>query len=196
MHVHDGFYLRMGIGLGGGSFAGSVTSSDSTLDGAGIEGKGLTIPIELSLGGTLGSGFVLGVSSFGDATPAPHDTVKNYGQQVEGDAGTIIVSAIGPFVDYYFDPTAGLHAQAGIGYAAVTAQKGSGSPEIPGDDYAGSGYLATLGFGWESWIGEQWSAGILGRVQYGAASLKASGSSDTADVKILLPTLLATFTYH
>lgn len=90
----------------------------------------------------------------------------------------------------------GLHAEAGIAFAAVAEAKGKDTPAIPDHDYAGTGWLATLGFGWESWIGEQWSAGILGRIQYGGASLDADSGGGSVGIHYLFPTVLGTFTYH
>jgi hypothetical protein len=52
------------------------------------------------------------------------------------------------------------------------------------------------GFGWESWIGPQWSAGVLARVQYGELSLKSETTSDTLRTAFLVAGALATFTYH
>lgn len=189
----------MGIGLGGGSFAGNLKSGTASADGAGVDGKGFAIPVEFSLGGTVAPGLVLGIGSLGAVIPSPHDRGKNFGQTYESDAGSVVLSTIGPVVDYYFDPKAGLHAQAGIAYAVVAAGKSTDSGaavRIPDQDFSGSGWSAMLGFGWESWIGEQWSAGVLGRIQYGGASLDAATGGDSISLHFLLPAVLATFTYH
>lgn len=198
-HRHDGFYLRFGIGAGGGSFAGSVSSRDVRTDGAGIDGRGLTIPVELAVGATVLPGLVVGVGSLGSVFPAPHDRMKNYGVTAEGDAGSMILSTLGPIVDYYIFTTGGWHVQAGFAYALAIAAKGADNAAdtpIPSDNYSGNGWSAMLGAGWDAWIGAQWSLGVLARVQYGHAHLSTTSASDAVSTNFLLPTLLATITYH
>jgi hypothetical protein len=199
VRTHDGFYLRMGIGVGGGSYAGTLKSSDQLFDGAGVDGKGFTIPVELSVGWTVAPGLVIGPGIFGASMPSPRDRAKNYGATVEADAGSVVFSSLGPFADYYFDPRQGLHVQGGIAYAVAVAGKSTDSSaayKIPSSDYSGSGWSAMLGFGWETWVGDQWSIGVLGRLQYGHVSLDASEGHDSVSMAFLLPTVLATFTYH
>lgn len=197
IRTHDGFYFRFGLGIGGGSYAGRVHSSDPTADGAGIDARGVAIPLELSFGGTPVRGLVLGGGIFGATIPSPTTRLKNFGLTEQSDSGSVVLSSIGPFVDYYFDPQQGFHAEAAIAYAAATAAKSTASGvQIPDKDYSGSGWALMLGGGWESWVGEQWSVGVLGRLQYGHVSLDAKSGGDKADVNALFLALLATLTYH
>jgi hypothetical protein len=194
---HDGFYLRLGVGAGGGSFAGTINSPGTALtDGAGVDGKGVTIPVELAIGGTIAPGLVIGGGSFGALMPAPSARMKNYGREMESSAGTMILSSIGPFVDYYFAPNQGFHAQAGIAFAVVAASKSPDDGALMRQNYSGTGWSTMLGVGYDTWVSEQWSCGVLGRIQYGAASLDADQGTSGADLRFLFPTLLATFTYH
>jgi hypothetical protein len=62
-----------------------------------------------------------------------------------------------------------------------------------------NGFVASLGFGHEWWIGEQWGLGILGRVQYAHLSDEVTTSiGDDAKVNLStwIPSLLMSATYH
>ncbi len=197
--THDGFYFRAGIGAGGGSLAGSIADSDPAWDGAGVGAKGVAIPVELSFGGTVAPGLVIGGGSFGAVLPAPDATANNYGAELEGSGGAVTLSSIGPFVDYYFDPSQGLHAQAGIAFAVVAAARGDdpgANLQLPPDDYSGTGWSSMAGLGWEAWVGEQSSLGVLGRIQFGGATLQSNDSDASVDANFLFLSMLATYTYH
>ena len=159
----------------------------------------IAIPVELAIGGTPAPGLVLGIGSYGVVWPAPHDKLKNYGQSFESDAGPILLSSLGPFLDYYVNPSQGLHAQVAATFVNATAAKSRDSQaakRIPAQDLTGTGWSLVGGFGWESWIGEQWSAGILGRVQYGHATLKGTDSRNELSASFLVLGAIASFTYH
>ncbi|WP_207750261.1 hypothetical protein, partial [Clostridioides difficile] len=59
----------------------------------------------------------------------------------------------------------------------------------------GVGYM--VGAGYEAWVGEQWSLGVLFRLQYATPSLKADdGSTASVDTKSFVPAVLIGVTYH
>jgi hypothetical protein len=195
VHVHDGFYLRLGIGLGGASFAGEISSPDPIVDGAGFESRAVAVPIEVAIGGTPVPGLVVGLGSYASVWPSPRDKFKNYGQVLNADGGSFTVASSGPFADWYFRPEQGLHAQAAITFATATMAK-SVDTYLPWRDFSGSGWALMTGFGWESWIGDQWSAGILGRVQYGQVLLKSSDGVEKMPTAFAVIGVMASFTYH
>ena len=61
-----------------------------------------------------------------------------------------------------------------------------------------SGSLASvgivLGAGYEWWVEDQWSLGVLGRVQYAHLSWSGAGTEETDSV--LAPGLLMSATFH
>jgi hypothetical protein len=198
-HRHNGFYLRFGLGLGGASSAADAVSTSPAINGGGVDVESFAVPLELAIGGTPAPGLVIGVGSYGSIWPTPHATLKNFGRSLESDAGPVVVSSLGPFVDYYFDPEKGLHAQFGAAFASASAAKSTDSGaavRVPSEDLSGSGWSAMAGFGWENWIGQEWSAGILGRLQYGEIALKDPHSSDEMPTRFLVIGALATITYH
>jgi hypothetical protein len=180
----------MGIGLG---YATGTAEPD--FSGAPeIDLSGLAIPVELSLGGTVGRGVVLGVGSFGASIPTlTLETSSDFGDlETETDA---VLSTIGPFIDVYPNPEQGLHIQAGVAYAVIAASEDD--DELLGDDYAGGGFALMAGVGYEWWVGEQWSVGVLGRIQYASATLEAdSGDLPDSDVSLIVPAALFTATLH
>ena len=186
--VHDGFYFRGGLGVGS-IVSGSVQPPRDPNE---VSVSGVGPAVELAFGGTLPSGFVLGGGIYGVSVPSPSYSQKG----VSVDGGSAVISSIGPFVDWYVDPANGFHVQAAIGYAVISAAKGNGTPSFPPNDTSGSGYSLSLGVGYEWWIGEQWSFGLLARVQHVSGSVKASVDTDTTSVTVTVPALLATFTYQ
>lgn len=151
VRLHDGFYLRMGIGYGSGSVksTGKLGESDVT---AKYTGSGASY--ELMLGGTLGSGFVLGGGFVGQDISDPKLSVEISG----GGSGSGVISnqslgvvVLGPMIDWFPDPHGGGH---------IGAMLGIGSIGLRGDDdKASSGTGGSLWGGYDFWVGQQWSLG-------------------------------------
>ncbi len=167
--THDGFYARIGVGP---SFAiaklFSATDSDST---------GLAVSTELSVGTTIRPRLVLGVGTFPMVSPAPdYDGI---------DAGGQHVSATGPFVDYYFSSSGGLHVQGGL---LLTVGYLDGSDDRAGN--VGMGYGGMVGVGYDRYVSDHWSLG--GSVRLTAYRLYGVDDS----IRIATPAALLTLTYH
>lgn len=184
--THDGFYLRMGIGLGylsakdklEFSFGNATSSGDATISGTGVSG-------EFALGGTVAPGLVLGGASQFGVFPKPK--VSSGGQSVTADNG-VVLSSLGLLLDYYIDPKDGFHIQGLVGYATLQSTNSSNNSKTP------SGLALSAGVGKEWWVGDEWSVGILGRVQY--VNAKADYGLATETITAIVPAVMATFTYH
>jgi hypothetical protein len=200
VHEHDGFYFRFALGGAGLSFAGdNVKSDQQQIDGASLDGKGFAIPVHIALGGTVAPGLVLGGAIVGAQAATPQFSLRNYGQELTGDLGTITISSLGPFVDYYFNPKNGLHALAAVSYLTASVAEGSPTTDglhVPAKDLSGTGFSLAAGIGYEWWVGEQWSLGALAAVQYGSATVKSSNDDFEAKLAFLLPGVLGTVTFH
>lgn len=177
-HLHDGFYLRLsgGFGFGSDSLKSHLISSGS-MDGFATAG-------EIMIGGTPGAGVVVGGAVQTATIYSPTSKVND--QSVKGPH-QLALFAFGPFVDWYVNPHRGLHLQAFVGLSALGADASKGS-EDPG------GLAFSLGVGYEWWVGEQWSMGILGRFLYSADTWKSSSVDETHSV--VVPSALFTATYH
>lgn len=205
IHLHDGFYLRLGIGLG---YTYASTKVESDYGDGELSVTGVGIAEEISFGGNIAPGLVLGGGIFAVGLPnAKGKDVEFEGESYDGEFkwDSVILGVVGPFIDYYFDPTQGTHFQAAVGIATMQTSDGKvesdiGSMDIDGE--SGTGFGAMLGIGMESWAGEQWSIGGLLRVLVTNATIEAPlpgfGSSRDADWKALAftPSLLFTATYH
>jgi hypothetical protein len=164
---HDGFYLRMALG------AGPVFSS---------EASGVGIPSELAFGETPAKGLVLGVGNYGVVIPKP---------ETDRGAGQLAFNAWGPFVDYYFDPELGAHVQASVMFVF-----GLSSRKDDVEAAYGPGYGSMLGGGYEWWVAEQWSLGVLLRATYYSVTLKGQDSGTKLDVQGFVPSISFAATYH
>jgi hypothetical protein len=177
-------------------FEGGSITPPRTSTGVDVSGAGPSL--ELAFGGTPYEGLVVGGGIYGMSAPGPSYSANG----VSLSGGSAVVSSIGPFADWYIDPRQGFHVQAAIGPAALTAAKGTPteiagtSYTFPSEDQAGNGISLLAGAGYEWWIGDQLSFGVLARIQYVSGSVKASGDSTSTGVSVFMPALLGSITYH
>ena len=166
---HDGFYLRLGMG---GGYAVATLSS-----GTDSSSHAPNIATEVAAGWTLRPGLVLGLGTFPMVVLKPtYDGA---------DAGGQHVSGTGPFVDYYMDPGKGLHFQGGLlfsaGYLDGSSQRAS---------KVGFGYGLMLGAGYDLFVSDEWSVGLLARV----TAYRLYGVDDR--IRLVSPSLLLTSTFN
>ena len=178
---HDGFYLQLQAGPG---YLMSTAKSD--VPGYGevkIKYKGLALDTALLIGGSPKPGLVIGGALTNDYVPSPKAEMDNNSATLE-DVNLYLVG-FGPFVDFYPDPTSGLHFQAMLGVGALEA---SYQGDAGGSDP--TGLFMSLGGGYDFWVGDSTAIGVMGRLAY--APLKLN------DVKYntVSPALLATFTFN
>jgi hypothetical protein len=136
--------------------------------------SGFAEQFELAIGGTPTPGFVLGgcihsaLLSGMDAKPtSSSETVP---------AGTMWLSLIGPFADFYPDPRGGFHLQGALGPTLFNFSNGSLRNKcsggtcmdvaFPATTYSGTGFGAALGVGLEGYVSRHWNLGGLLRFQY------------------------------
>lgn len=179
---HDGFYLRLGAGLGYsiGKAKPDRGAGDATASGA-------AAATEVAVGGTVAPGLVIGGGSYSLILPSPKYDVDG----TKADGGTHHVGGLGPFVDYYVNPKEGLHAQAALLLAYMVVDKTDHS-----EGASGPGFGGMLGVGYEVWLGEQWSLGPLFRVTYHSATAEQTNSDIKTKISLFTPTLLLGVTYH
>jgi hypothetical protein len=199
-HRHDGFYLRLGIG--GGFLLGDVVEEKSSfaISGEAVPGKvtGFAVASELALGGSVAKGLVLGGGIYESTIPNPSYDASFYNgaQLVQASSGgTISGTMVGPFLDWYFDPTAGGHVQVAFGWGFISAAQASGGGAYP-RDRDGFGTGAMLGGGYELWVGEQFSLGLLGRLHHFGGKLCDLYCGHENHLTANVIALLLTATYH
>lgn len=180
--THDG--LHVVIGVGPSYFTASVSLDpareglpDSSISALGVGGM-------LLIGGTVAPGLVVGGGTMGAHHVSPTISVGDLEADTDGD---ISANLIGPYVDYYLYPDKGFHVMAMLGLGTME----DGDDDT--DDLAlGFGLAGGLGHNW--WVADQWSVGILGRMQ--VMFLSASTAGPDVNYTTVIPAIMATVTYH
>lgn len=193
VRTHDGFQLRMGLGVSRLNDTISQTSAPG-LGGASVvasgKARGTGLALEVMLGGNVSSQVVLG----GGVTFASveHPTIDG------GDTAKVTINygLIGPYVDWYPDPKGGFHVLLQAGVAMVDVQPDV-SFDSSSESTSSSGVGVAPAIGYEWWIGEQWSFGVVGRITFlEATSNRRAFTNVDEKHSIVAPSLLATFVYH
>jgi hypothetical protein len=179
-HVHDGFYVRMSVGLG--SLAG--TFDDERPENYDLDLDGLALAFDALVGGSPSPGITVGGALLTNA--APSASASRAGLD-NGDRG-VGVALIGPFVDGFFDPKRGLHLGGMVGLASIDVEDDTSRDDLRRT--GGAGGAAWIGY--DFWVASQWSTGVQFRVA-GALTREKDGDVDASAVTT---TLMFTTLYH
>jgi hypothetical protein len=179
-HLHDGFYLRLALGVG---YISAATKNDSSLTGWGVAP-------DIWMGGSPIPGLAIGVTFNGVSSASPHADIAAADSggvgHVSGDIhGSLTYSVFGLVADIYPMPRAGLHFMAGVNYSVLKLDPDNG---VEVDAASGVGLVGGVGYEW--WIARDWSVGPLARLHW------ASVSDDVDTFTLLSPVILLGFTYH
>jgi len=196
VHEHDGFFFRIGLGIG--YYIGKGKPEEvAGITPPDFDAKGIAIPGDLSFGGTVAPGLVIGGGSFGNFIPAPKFKADGGTEQ---DGGAMSITGIGPFVNYYLNPKEGLHLDAALllVLASIAEKENTTAGVTTKTPKAGGiGFGAALGAGYDFWIGEQWSLGVLARVTYFTSKVTYDTTGDPkATFSGFIPGILFAATYH
>jgi hypothetical protein len=93
---------------------------------------------------------------------------------------------VGAFIDYYNNPESGLHILGEVAYGQVEADAAFNFQM----NFKGVVLGAGLGYDW--WVSDSWSLGILGRFSFSPLRRDEYNSSN----QLYLPSLAFTATYH
>jgi hypothetical protein len=176
VRTHDGFHFQLTGGLGFYSSSGSAPANQDF--------SGMTFPGSLLLGGTLMRHLVVGGGLYLDYAPGP--TYEQNGTEVPNAISSQFILGLGVYADYYLDPEKnGLHIQGFAGWGGLET---SFMGNVGGSDP--TGLVAAGGVGYEWWLSDQWSWGVMGRLLY--APLDLNGTSFST----IEPAVVATLTWH
>lgn len=197
--THDGFYLRFASGFG--VYDELARSEDvERFDGrVRMKARGFAVVREFAAGGTPYPGLVIGGGVYGVAVVTSSVTTNRDEEDLDLSEDVAPesrdLSIIGVFVDRYFVPTFGLHVQAALGIANQYGVSVNGRPFNQGQ-YSPFGPGAILGVGYETWLTDEWSLGVLAR--FGASMLFGKDAQGTRWVHYVtsVPSFLMTVTYH
>ena len=197
--THDGFYLRLGFGIG---YARDSFSSNNSPEFFGsVDGtvQGATTGLEFAIGGTFGRGVVVGGGFYveGIWTPQALDVSDDVIQGGDVEFDSTSAGIVGPFIDWYFDPTGGFHAQAaaGLGFVKTSSSTENSAGLVRSHSASGTGFIVGVGHDW--WVNDEWSLGVLGRAMFVfARGNETDGEASWKHRAIVAPTLLFVSTYH
>jgi hypothetical protein len=108
----------------------------------------------------------------------------------DDDSVKLTLLRVGPFLDWYPDPTRGFHTQVGIGFSALVESDTRGNAIKP----ASVGAAASFALGYEWFLASQFSLGVLARVALGAAARSPSTGEERTFFEV--PELALTSTYQ
>jgi hypothetical protein len=157
VHEHDGFYLRLATGFGG--YNETITAEDADES---TTVSGMSNVSELAIGGALRPGVILGGGVWTSSVMSSDRHVRGMDPPDEVLGGSGNFTLVGPFVDWYFDARRGLHLQGAVGFATVRGWDLPEAQDNPDAVSVGGGLM--VGFGYEWWVSNQWSVGVLGRL--------------------------------
>ena len=103
-------------------------------------------------------------------------------------------SVIGPWMDYYFNAHRGLHMPASVGLAVVRGLDAEGVRFNRDNTAFGAGFL--IGVGYEWWVSDEWSVGVLGRLAGIVATNKDDDGRRWIHAIGSAPSVLFTATYN
>lgn len=159
--THDGFYLRLALGLGG---LGMSRDVDARIGGTAFStGEssvgGFTLHNEVTVGGTPTDGLVLGGSILSYIVGSSEIKAAD-GSTRELDSALRFV-VIGPSVDWFPVADAGFHLGGTFGIAGAWAKL---PEEEPFENVGGAGGALSLLVGYDWWVAREWSLGALVRL--------------------------------
>ena len=174
--THDGFHFQLQGGLG-------YYSSSADAGGIDQSFSGVTLPGAILMGGTIGN-IAVGGGLVLDYAPSPG--YSQNGMDVELNDVSQFIVGLGLYGDYYIDPTKnGLHITGFVGWGGLET---SSSGNVGGSDP--TGLVTYVGAGYEVWISDQWSAGVMGRLLYAPLSINDVGYTT------IEPSVVGTITWH
>jgi hypothetical protein len=169
-HYHDGFYTRLGVGLGHLWSTAKVDVADlGETATASLSGTGMML--DLAIGGTPAPGLVIGGALLLQDSFEPSVSFKGplTGTQQQSTAknDSLGFVLIGPMIDGFPDTDGGLHVGGSVGAAVL------GLADNQGNAAKGLGLSAWVGYLW--WVSSQWSIG-------GTARFTVAGTGRDLDI--------------
>jgi hypothetical protein len=181
-HRHDGFMLRLSIGLG----FGAVSGSDQVLTHDDIALTGLGLHTELAIGGALTDNLILNADLFQTTIFNPKVEVDGHdvgdAKDLDEDIGVgedTDLGGIGVGITYYIMP-ANVYVAGSVGIGQVFFVDGSGNRD--GSDV---GFAADLMVGKEWWVGLDWGIGVAGQFVLIAAKDEILGNVTGIDFGVM-----------
>jgi hypothetical protein len=179
---HDGFFLRLAIGAGGGG----LTGDDFVDSGAEVSVAGAGLSTDIAIGGALVENLILHADIYQMTLFNP--TVSRDGNEVgdaddvgdeEGVGQDIRMAGLGIGVTYYFMPiNLYLSGSVGLGQAVFEGDHGDTEGSEPG-------FGGNLMVGKEWWVGADWGIGAAAQLLFIAVEDEVLGDITGMSVSLL-----------
>jgi hypothetical protein len=171
--LHDGFYLRFGLGFGtvGAtvSYAPENAFAEKSISGFGAG-------FHLMIGGSPADGLAIGFALLGMAAGEAEEETEAEGVPVTREV-PLNLSIGGLFVDGFPDPKGGFNVGGTVGIAAVSTTDDNADYNVKTGGLGGAAWL-----GYTAWVGEEWSVGAL--LWLAGASTSADRSTDVEGIEV------------
>jgi hypothetical protein len=181
-YVHDGVFLRAGVGPGLFQAWSGSSADQRTFNGG-------TVSIDAAVGGAPARGFILGAEFQTERvfSLSSTDRIVNGNEPDLGNT-RFSTNSLAIFLDGYPDPTEGLHflGSIGVGWLDVA----------PGSSPSPTGLLLSLGTGYEWFVGPNLSLGVLLRGNLGILGVNETSAPSSTSVTTFVPSFLAVVTYN
>ena len=170
-HLHDGFYMRLTMGLAYLSAKYSEAGQDATISGSGMAmafAFGVSVTPNLVLYGE----FLVTVAM--DPTLEVAGTSQHLGFDVN-------LFGIGPGVAYYLEPL-NMYFSGTLAFSQLTASRSSSSSSSSNDstDVTEMGIGAGFMVGKEWWVSHDWGLGVAGLLHLASMKMKYVDTRMTA----------------
>jgi hypothetical protein len=164
-HVHEGFYLRVNLGVG-------ALGNSYDLGQVSAESHGGTLALDVLVGGTPAKGLAIGGALLNEAGVS--HGVEQDGRSLSDT--NVRFSLLGAFVDGFFDPKGGFHLGGAVGLAAL----GVGDLKTEGEAETLTGVGGAAWAGYDAWVADEWAVGGLIRAGGGITQKKNDAGDITA----------------
>lgn len=183
VHEHEGFFLRLGIGVG-------YTSMSAEEDGDDAEVRGTGGAFLIALGGNISQNLILYGELLGDVAIDP--TVEFNGMEFDTENVNAGVFGVGVGLAYYLPSNVYFSGTLAAAQLSIQADEdGDGDTEEVGETDFGPAFSAQIGKEW--WVSDNWGLGLAGQLVFG--SMKDSGGSDDVTWTTTAFALLFSATY-
>lgn len=178
----------MGVGFGASTDVISTTGSQgdrSDVTGMGTAGDialGLPVTPKLILGGALWASNMMTANYYRSSGVTVPDSMQHPRDFV----------MLGPFMDWYFLQSTGLHFEAGLGFSALTGYGWSHGTDRGGMALGGG---AMIGFGYDAWVSDFWKLGATARLMSAVLAEREAGVT-WIHSSTQFPALLLSATYN
>jgi len=167
VHEHEGFFLRLGVGVGYLNMSTEFMNDDVAVKGP----SGL---FQLALGGNVSQNLIIYGELFGNAVVDP--TVEVNGDEFDTEDSSASIAGIGVGLAYYLPSNVYFSGTLAASQLRFAEQNGGVEEDYETD--LGPAFVGQIGKEW--WVGDDWGLGLAGQVLFG--SLKDDDDSIGGEV--------------